>query len=318
MTISRFPHGISSFGIPVFGSGGRYSSPWATHYFVDGDSGDDTNDGKTPGKAFATIQKAITVSTGGDVIYIKQKAYTLGTGFARYTEDVSVTLGGDGGSGVTATNANKSLIGVTQRGVPTDFLGVRWKHATATPLTVDAPCLHVESIGFFTEDATYAINLRCNGATRTQEGTTGFSIYNCAIKGDGKLYGNGGNEVTIVHCRFQAKYDGTVGGINLVGSTNQVLRPVIRDCEFIGGNANNMSAAAIIGAAPWYDALLRELYFNAESDTGEYINISGANTGLVANVYCGSADISTTSIVASGMLGVACYDDDGIQAAPIA
>ncbi len=79
-----------------------------------------------------------------------------------------------------------------------------------------------------------------------------------------------------------------------------------------------MSDAAIIGAAPWYDAVLRELYFNAESDTGIYINITGTNTGLVANVFCGSADISNASIVASGMIGVACYDDDGVQAAPIA
>ena len=317
MSLTNFPNGITSFGVPITGSA-RYASPWATHYFVDGDLGSDNNNGKTPSEAFKTIQRAVTVSTGGDVIYIKQKVYTLGTGFARYTEDVSVTLGGDGGNGVTATNANKSLIGVTQRGVPTDFLGVRWKFATATPLTVDAPCLHVENIGFFTEGATYAINLRCNGATRTQEGTTGFSIYNCAIKGEGKLYGNGANEVAIVHCRFQCHYEGTVGGINLVGSSNQVIRPIIRDCEFLGGNANNMSAAAIVGAAPWYDAVLRELYFLAESDTGEYINISGSNTGLVANVFCASADITTTSIVASGMFGVACYDDDGIQAAPIA
>lgn len=315
---------MTTFGDMLYQLGGvpvgmnRFMNPWATHYFVDGTNGSDGYTGKKPGAAFATIQKAIDTAIGGDVIYINPKVYTLGTGFARYTEDVSVSLGGSGGSGVTATNANISLIGVTPLCHPSDFLGVRWKYNSATCLTVDAPCLHIENIGFFTEDGTYAINLRCNGATRTQEGTTGFTIYNCAIKGDGKLYGNGGNEIQIINCRFQTKYDGTVGGINLVGSSNQVVRPLIQNCEFIGGNANNMSDAAIIGAAPWYDAIIRDCYFNAETDTGIYINISGTNTGIVANCYFGSADISTTSVVASGMLGVGCYDDDGIQAAPIA
>ena len=300
-------------GVPVFGESGRYSSPWASHYFVDGDNGSDQNNGLTPSDAIKTIQRAVTVSTGGDVIYIKQKTYTLGTGFARYTEDASVTLGGAGGSGVTATNANKSLIGVTQRGVPTDFLGVRWKFATATPLTVDAPCLHIENIGFFTEDATYAIHLRCNGATRTQEGTTGFSIYNCAIKGNGQLYGEGCNEIAIVHCRFQAKYDGTVGGINLVGSANQVVRPIIRDCDFLGGNANNMSDACITMLAPVYDAAISDCRFGADSDTGIYITVSGSgNTGYISNMHFAVADVSTGRIVEGGLICTGIYDGGGL------
>lgn len=307
-------------GMPVGGM--RFTTPWANHYFVDGDEGVDVGAGvwgKRPDEAFKTIQKACTVALAQDVIYVRPKSYTLGTGFARYTEDVVVALGGVGGSGATATRANISLIGVTPKNLSAiDFLGVRWKFLTATSLTVDPPGMHVENIGFFTEDATYAIHLRNNGATRTREGTSGFSIYNCAIKGQGKLYGEGANELVIANCRFQCKYDGAVGGINLVGSTNQVVRPIIKNCEFIGGNANNMDGPCIVGAAPWYDALIRDCYFLAESDTGVYISITGTNTGMVANCYFGSADIQTTSIVASGMLGVGCYDDDGIQAAPIA
>jgi len=318
MSLTPYPHGISAS--VIVGGSPRFASPWATHYFVDGTYGSDSNDGKTPNESFSTIQHAITVSTGGDIIYIRPKVYTLGTGFARYSEDVSVTLGGDGGSGVTATNANKSIIGITQREAsPTDFLGVRWKFATATPLTVDAPCLHVENIGFFVEAATYAINLRCNGATRTQEGTTGFSIYNCAIKGDGKLYANGGNELAIVNCRFQAKYDGTTGGIQLVGSSNQVARPIIKNCEFIGGNSYNMATAPITTAAPVWDLMIRDCYFSIVTDSGVYIDIAGtSNTGLVANSYFGTADLSTTGIPGlvagvSGCFAAGLYDDDGID-----
>lgn len=319
MSLTNFPNGITSFGAPVIG-GNRFSSPWATHYFVDGTNGSDDNPGKEPLTAKATIQGAVDVAVGGDVIYIRPKVYTLGTGFARYSEDVSVSLGGAGGSGVTATNANISLIGITQRNAwPTDFLGVRWKFATATPLTVDAPCLHVENIGFFVEAAAYAINLRCNGATRTQEGTTGFSIYNCAIKGDGKLYANGGNELSIINCRFQAKYDGTTGGIQLVGSTNQVARAIIDGCDFIGGNSYNMATAPITTAAPCWDLMIRNSFFSVVTGSGVYINIAGTdNTGLVANCYFGSADLSTTGIPGliagvSGVFGAGLYDDDGLD-----
>lgn len=313
---TNFNHGIKSYGIPIFGDGARFSSPWNTHYFVDDDNGSDSNEGTEPTKAFKTIQKAITASVGGDVIYIRPKGYKNGTGFGRYTEDVVVSQGSQVAADID-TMANKSIIGITQRGCSTDFLGVRWTFASATPLTNNTPAFHIENVGFFVEAATYAINLVNNAPTTY--GGTGVSIYNCAIKGDGAIYaGYGCDELQIIHCRFQSKYDGTTGGINLVGSVGQCKRPIIRGCEFIGGNANNMATPPINGAAPWYDAIIRDCYFNAETDTGVYINISGINTGMVANCYFGSADITTTSIVASGMLGVGCYDDDGIQAAPIA
>ncbi len=295
----------------------RFASPWSTHYFVDGIDGSDGNAGKEPTTAFKTIQKAVNTATGGDIIYIRPLTYKIGTGFNRYTEDVTIPQGGTG-SAATETNAAKSIIGVTPTQFPVDFLGVRWKFVSAVNLNVEAPATHIENIGFFTEGATYGIYFENDGATYSKSGGTGSSVYNCAIKGDGAIYADGTDELQIVHCRFQTKYDGTVGGINLVGSANQCKRPIIRDCEFIGGNANNMSDAPIRGAAPWYDGIIRDCYFNAASDTGLYINISGTNTGLVANCYFSSADISTTSLVTGGMLGAGCYDDAGIQAVPAA
>ena len=168
-------------GVPV--GGNRFTNPWNTHYFVDRTDGNDGHPGKTPGSAVETIQRAFDIATGGDVIYIRPGEYQHGQGFRRYTEDVIIACGGDGGSGNVATNANISLIGVSQRsGQATDFLGVRWKYATATPLTNRAPGTHIENIGFFAEDATYAINLENDPSGRTKA-SDGVSIYNCAIKG---------------------------------------------------------------------------------------------------------------------------------------
>src|SRR4030067_2499843 len=109
-----------------------------------------------------------------------------------------------------------------------------------------------------------------------------------------------------------------MGGINLVGSSNQVARPVIDSCDFIGGNANNMATTPIQTAAPVYDLMIRNCYFSIVTDSGLYINIAGTtNTGLVANCYFAAADINArcTGLVAgtSGAFAAALYDQSGID-----
>lgn len=294
----------------------QVQNPFSVTRFVDGINGSDLGGGKTPDAAVATIQKSVDLSARDDVVIIRPQTYKLGTGFNRYTEDVSVALGGAGGAGVVATKANISIIGITPRTVPKDFLGVRWTFATAIPLLVDAPCLHIENIGFFVEDATKAIHLRCNGATRTREGTTGFSMYNCAVKGNAKVYAEGGDEISIVKCRFQAKYDGAVGGIELVGSANQVKRPIIADCEFIGGNGTVMSGPCIVGAAPWLDAMIRDCYFGGDPTGNIYINIAGSSSsGQITNCHFACADVSTGRIVEGGLICTGIYDGGGLATA---
>lgn len=300
-------------GIPIpAGLGVRFANPWSTHWFVDYDEGSDSNSGLTPSDAFQTIAHAEDESAGGDVIYIRPRAYQNGQGFRRYTEDVTFEQNGTTASGVDQ-NANKSIIGITQRQMPNDFLGVRWKYATATPLTINTPGTHVENIGFFAEDATYVVNM-VNAAPATYGGT-GTSFYNCSFKGDADFYANGIDGCSVIKCQFQAKYNGAMGGINFVGSTNQVKRPIIMDCHFIGGNANNMATCPIQGAAPWLDAFLCNLYFHAEPDDNLYVNIAGStNTGLACNFYCGAdqmSDLITNGTThASGIFYVGMHDEN--------
>lgn len=301
-------------GIPVpAGLGFRFANPWSTHYFVDYDNGSNSNDGITPATAWQTITYAEANSVGGDVIYVRPRAYQNGQGYRRYTEDVTFSQDGTTAGGVDA-NAGKSLIGICNRQVPNDFLGVRWKYASATPLTINTPGTHVENIGFFAEDATYVVNM-VNAAPATSGGT-GTSFYNCSFKGDADFYANGIDGCSVINCQFQAKYNGAMGGINYVGSQNQVKRPIIKGCHFIGGNANNMATAPIQGAAPWLDALISDCYFHCETDENLYINIAGTtNTGLIANCYFAIDDVedNLTNLQdhASGMFAVACYDENG-------
>ena len=57
--ITNFPYGISVLGVPVFGGPGDISG---STYFVDNNSGSDSNDGSSWEAAFKTLAKAIAIS----------------------------------------------------------------------------------------------------------------------------------------------------------------------------------------------------------------------------------------------------------------
>ena len=311
-------------GAPV--GGGRFSSPWATHYFVDAINGTANGAGTRPDKAFSTIQAAVTKATGGDIIYIRPKAYTLGTGFARYIEDVTLTQGGTTGSGQTATNARISLIGITPQGVSGEMLGVRWKVSATngTNFTVQAPGTHIENIGFFNEEATGRnIYFQSGMAARTYGGGDGSSLYNCDLKGGAAVYSNGGSALQIVNCSFGMKHDGSGTELWLEGTGDNdggaLARPRIQNCTFQGGNANNCTTSPVIIQGSVYDLNMRDCYFTSIGpDSGDYIQLSGVCDGIVANCYF--ADASAEGNLGSlaggdyGVFSAGCYDETGIIA----
>ena len=308
--MSTFSDGVYEFGgAPV--SGARFSSPWATHWFVDGINGSAGNSGRKPDHAFNTIQAAVTAASRNDIIYINPHTWNTGSGFTRYTEDVAVT---SGVSGTDMTNANISIIGISAPGAAGDFLGVRWKHATATNLTNDAPALHVENIGFFSEGATYGVLLRNNGATLTQQGSQGTSFYNCAFKGKGLYVLSGGDGLTIEKCRFQCAYDGTVAQLNYSASLNPGRRLTVRNCEWLDGNGTVPSGPCITIAPPVTEILIRDCYFPQVPTGDAYISAAGANEGLIANCHFATSDLSTTGYVeGDALIAAAMYDYTGIQ-----
>ena len=105
MGLTHFPNGVSSFGIPIIGTGGSgIPATTGSYFFVDSVTGNDvTGQGTDPNKPFATIDYAIGKCTAnkGDVIIVMPNHTETLTAAGQLTFDVAgITVVGLG----TGTN----------------------------------------------------------------------------------------------------------------------------------------------------------------------------------------------------------------------
>src|SRR3990167_5732659 len=72
MTLTAFPNGISSFGVPIMGSGATLPATTGTYYFVHSGTGAAGNDGKSSTTPLATIDQAVNKCTAdkNDVVVV--------------------------------------------------------------------------------------------------------------------------------------------------------------------------------------------------------------------------------------------------------
>jgi len=297
--LSTFPDGLFQYGgQPV---GALWASPWSTARFVDGANGNDNNSGLKPTEAFDTIQAAVTASGRGDVIYVRPQAYVVGTGFTRYTEDVTTVL----------AQSDLSIIGTVNTTNP-EF-GVRWKYATATCLTNIAPALHIENLGFFAEDKK-AISILTNDTLNTHRGADGTTMYNCVIKGGGMTIVDGGTGLRIERCRFSPKYNGEVDN-GLTYTASAIARMfTIKDCEFMDGNGTVCDGPVITMTGTITEVMIRGCHFGQTPTGNAYISGTATTVeGVVQNCYFGNADMTlATGIAATGLLVSGIYDLTGL------
>ena len=281
--MSTFPDGLFQYGgQPV---GATWASPWSVARFVDYDNGSVGYDGLKPTQACATIQQAVTASSRGDVIYVRPRAYVVGTGFSRYTEEVTTAL----------AQSDLSIIGCVN--TPNPEYGVRWKHATNTTgycLINIAPALHLENIGFFAEDAAGAVHILNNGATDTQRGSDGTTFYNCVIKAGRVINADGGDGLTFKNCYFHGKYGGgATGGITFTCSANPGRRLKILNCGFQEGNGTTCATEYINIAGVASEVVIKDCYFGLIPTSAKYILIT-SSTGIIANCYFEDTDLDLT------------------------
>lgn len=131
MTLTNFPNGVSSFGVPVLGGVGGIPLT-GTWYFVDPANGSDGNEGTSPEAPLDTLSRAHTLCTAGknDVVVL------IGDGGTTGTARESATL--------TWSKNATHLIGVT---APT-MISQRARISTPTTATTNVnPLMKVTASG---------------------------------------------------------------------------------------------------------------------------------------------------------------------------
>lgn len=118
MTITAFPNGVSSFGVPVLGGGSIVTT--GSIFFVDSATGSDTNAGTDPSSPLATIDAAVgkcTANKGDHIVVMPGHAESISAAGGLTLDVAGVTIVGLGKGNnrptITLDTANTADIDVT-------------------------------------------------------------------------------------------------------------------------------------------------------------------------------------------------------------
>ena len=315
--MSTFPDGLFQYGGEPVG-GARYSSPWATAYFVDGTNGYDGFDGKGPTTAKKTIQAAVTAAGYQDVIYVRAKRpQTDASDPGVYTESVNVAYAKD----------NLSIIGVTPH-VLDPYYGPK----LLVPDVVSEWGFHVISPGFHLENFTVqmwditttpagAVFLESESGFAAKAGSVGASIVNCMLW-SGQLRIDGGYDCTTYGVTFNNMVKDNTLGYNFscpsTGGINPQWGMKVQNCAFLGKHAAAPTNTYMYIQGSAWGWQIRDCYFDIVPASGQFIYINGDVDGFLANCYFNSANAtyaagagSEIQLGAGVMKVVGCHDVTG-------
>lgn len=317
MSLTNFPNGITSFGVPVVG-GGRYASFWSGRvWFVDGTAGSNGNSGRHPNQAFSTLQAAVTAAGTDDTIYIRPRA--VGN---FYTENVIVPV---------ATHANLSIIGTGNGKGNSVYQACTFRGV----LAVDDPILelgssfaNIENMHFWARAAqTHGFGVLGNWNTNLNASTTllniGSSVINCSFNTD-ILDAPPGAGVVQSGIRLDSTEGWLVEGCFFqdcrvgisVGSTASAAYQIVVKDNLFKGVASNIAAdlmlADVTGIEIVGNTFGHAVPSHAAGTMQKYIFVVGGATvtGGVAKNYQGAAAVAfgtnntASSMIAAGNFGL--------------
>lgn len=157
-TTTKFPNGVSSFGVPVLGSG-NYTTT-GTMYFVSSGEGSNSNPGTDADKPFSTLAYALDKLTAdrGDIVFLMPgHIETFTTAITLEADDASIVgLGQLAGSVLlTSATANINLIDVT--GDDTLIENIRFTNSS-TVHTGQSAILDVDASRVTIKDCIFDLN----------------------------------------------------------------------------------------------------------------------------------------------------------------
>jgi len=279
MSLTRFPHGISSFGVPVLGAGPIVTT--GTVYFVH-HTGSNSNSGLDPTQPFANLTTAITACTTnkGDVIILMPS----------HAETISTT--------VTLSKANVSIIGLGN-GTARPNLTQGTTGSTGM-LTVSGSNNRIANV-YFTGSATGT-----NEPLLTISTGSNVTVEGCVFAPASKqlytilLSGTATADITIRNCDFIAT---AAGPDAIIFSSVMVHRVQIIGCYFnVVGSAGCDHGIITVSSSASLGWLIKDCVFMGMADGEPAVKPLAASTGLVANCLAYTADV-TDIILPSNILG---------------
>lgn len=277
MSLTNFPNGVSSFGVPVIG-GGTIPVTTGNYWFVSSTTGSDGNTGKTPKKPFKTYDYAIGKCTAdkGDVIILMPGHAENIAAASGITNDVAgiTTVGLGNGSlrpkfSFTAAAATHVISAANQT-----FINIQWE-ANFIDVVIGLDISAVDDITF--EDCWF---------------TDAASNLNFIITID---LATGADRFTVNRCTFiggDAQNDTFINGVAHDGI-------FIYDSKFY----MNVAQAAVVGliatSGNATNVEIKRCSFRSNVDGALFIDFNGAaNSGVIAECYFSSID--TAGAVTAG------------------
>ena len=296
--------GLFQYGGEPVGSV-RFTNPWASVIFVDGDDGATRFEGNKPNRAKLTFAQGITAASYNDIIYVRPRK--PGGSTAGDASDVGWYA--EVGTTIPFAKHALSIIGVLHGG--SSMYGAMLWPSDGCGFDVYASAFHAENLNVHAESVTYAVRLRGTAGYATQAGACGSTLTNCTF-GYGSVLVTGGGDTRISGCQFRN------ATLNYDASATPARRHRVENCWFGANNGAARTGPYFSIAGSQSEFLMKGCYFDQPTSTDEYISSTGVNDGLIADCYFADNDMSWGSTaedeirVASGTLAVVgCYDDTG-------
>ena len=289
MGLTRFPNGISSFGVPVMpGGGARFDGWWGTTRFVDYDDGSDSNGGLEPTDAYQNLQTAINASSINDVVYIRNREQDITS-----TDPEAITPASTANWSVAEGKTHLSIIGASNVShIPTmegQYAVYLKGHATANT----NPVMNwrgafglIENLAFHSGGVTSGGHLNFDGNS-TSLRALGSVVSNCLFRmstqaAHGAVHNTDNWFITVYACTFHD----CLFGVRMLGSASTLRRITIKGCLFrnqtVASVDTNIRLAGTNGQAILIDGCTFTTPVGTAGD-GKLINIVDAMTGTICN-----------------------------------
>jgi len=243
MGLTNFPHGITSFGVPVLpGVGGLPFTGNA--WFVKPSSGADGNSGNSPSSALKTVSRALTLATANnnDVIYLIAESNTA----ASTTDYQSATL-----------TWNKDLTHLVGVCAPSQF-SQRARIAQLSTATGISPLVNITANGCYfanfsifqgVADATSLVACQVTGQRNAFNNVTFAGIGNATqvAAGAASLKIAAGSENIFTHCTIGQDTISVDQNCTALSLTTSASRNTFEDCVFDAYLSNAGFATVTVG-----------------------------------------------------------------------